>query len=133
MADPIQEILEPLQLPQSTKADTWDAVYNASSPADLETRLKKLPLTNQQRADLWDAKYKGGPSLSMNPSGPRSVTGGQSELPIDWNGVAHTATKALPAIGAAAMVAAGPEGWLPAIGLAALGGRGGGGPHHATQ
>lgn len=52
---------------------------------------------------------------------PQAVTK-QNDLPIDWKGVVRTGAKALPAIGAAGAVMAGPAGWLPAIGMAALGG-----------
>ena len=64
------------------------------------------------------------PTLALTPGGPQAMTK-QSDLPIDWSAVGRAATEALPALGAAGMVMAGPEGWIPAIGLAALGGGGG--------
>ena len=63
MPDP-QAILAPLQIPDSVKADAWDAYHQASSVDDLAARLKKLPLPNSVRGDLWDAKSAESPQPS---------------------------------------------------------------------
>jgi hypothetical protein len=48
-------ILAPLKIPESVKADAWDAANGATSADELTSKLKKLPLTDQVRADLWDS------------------------------------------------------------------------------
>lgn len=55
MAD-VESILKPLPVPDSVKADAWDAYHGASSLDDLTGRLNKLPLTDAVKADIWDAK-----------------------------------------------------------------------------
>lgn len=55
MAD-VQSILQAAQIPQSAKADAWDAYYSAANEDDLAARLQKLSIPKSVMADLWDAK-----------------------------------------------------------------------------
>lgn len=65
MAD-AQSILTPLAIPNSVKADVWDAYQAATNGDDLAKRLKTLPLANSVRADLWDA-YAANPPARVAP------------------------------------------------------------------
>lgn len=73
MAD-AQSILTPLAIPNSVKADVWDAYQAATNGDDLTKRLKNLPLANSVRADLWDA-YAANPPARPVSSDPGFLHG----------------------------------------------------------
>lgn len=70
----LRSILDPLQIPDSLKADAWDAYTQAKTTDELKARLDKLPLANGARADLWDAKHAEMPSGSP-ASAAKDTTG----------------------------------------------------------
>lgn len=58
MPDAAQDILAPLQIPDSVKADAWDAYHAAGSHVDLTPKLMAVKgLPDSAKADLWDAKF----------------------------------------------------------------------------
>lgn len=54
--DPLAGILARTPIPQSARADAWDAFHDAENEDDLAQRLEKLSLPQRVKADLWDLK-----------------------------------------------------------------------------
>jgi hypothetical protein len=85
----VESILRSTAVPDSVKADAWDAYHAATSVDDLATRLKKLPITDAARADLWDAKHAEAPNAT-EPATPKPAAKGIGEQIGDF--VSHTAS-----------------------------------------
>jgi len=56
-ADSVAGILRPLQVPDSAKADAWDAYYNAKTPEEFRGYFDTAPLPNHVKHALWDLKF----------------------------------------------------------------------------
>src|SRR5215472_1005525 len=66
MAD-LQSVLAAAPIPQSVRADAWDAYQAAAGPQDLAGRLQKLAMPNSVKADLWDMKNAATLAVNMRP------------------------------------------------------------------
>lgn len=57
--DPLAGILARSPIPNTVRADAWDAFHDAENEDDLTQRLQKLSLPDRVKADLWDLKASG--------------------------------------------------------------------------
>lgn len=88
---------------------------------DYDALAKKFGAVQQQEGQPdYDAL-----AAKFGAIGGSSVSGGKTDLPIDWQAVAQHASAALPALGAAGAVMAGPPGWISGLAAAGLGGAAG--------
>jgi hypothetical protein len=53
----IRPILDPLKVPNETKAQVWDAWHSAKDDADFQRRFAGLNIPNEAKASLWDMKF----------------------------------------------------------------------------
>src|SRR5467141_390516 len=63
MADDAQNILSPVQVDNSIKADAWEAFNSAKNENELGVRLQGINLPQDTKAQLWEAKKKTGLNL----------------------------------------------------------------------
>jgi hypothetical protein len=63
----IEQLLKSAPIPDSVRADAWDAWHAAAGPQDLAARLQRLPIDNETKANLWDAKNTATPPVDMRP------------------------------------------------------------------
>lgn len=63
----LEQLLKSAPIPDSVRADAWDAYHAAAGPQDLAARLGKLPIDNETKATLWDAKNTATPPVDMRP------------------------------------------------------------------
>jgi hypothetical protein len=63
----LEGLLKSAPIPDSVRADAWDAYHAAAGPQDLAARMAKLPLPNSVKADLWDQKNVETPPVDMRP------------------------------------------------------------------
>jgi len=60
MGDKAQDILNPVQVDDNTKALAWDAFHGSKNEDELATKLGSMSLPDSVKADLWDAKRQQG-------------------------------------------------------------------------
>jgi hypothetical protein len=83
MAEDIQSILTAAPIPQSVKADAWDAYHAATSADDLAARVNRLPLPKSIKADLWDAKSRETAPVAPVPSAGAASQADSGIHPLD--------------------------------------------------
>lgn len=105
MAQTIESYLDSTQLPQSAKADVWDA-YHAP---DTQGALDKLSLPRTVKADIWDLKYGGGSAKLPSPD-PNWVTSYDQSKDPNAAGIPTPVTSPRPSD-----IPAGAVGPLPGI------------------
>ena len=55
--DPLQSYLTSVPTDNNTRADVWDVYHGAQSQKEFEDKLSKINIPQSAKADLWDAKY----------------------------------------------------------------------------
>lgn len=75
MPQQAEAYLRGLKVPDTVKADAWDAIYAAKDDADAEARLKRLPVTNEVRAQLWDLRAEPAPVAAPASQGQPATFG----------------------------------------------------------
>ncbi len=68
MPDAAQDILAPLNVSDSVKADAWDAYHNAQDHMALTPALMGIKIPQEAKAELWDAKVADMKSKSAQPT-----------------------------------------------------------------
>ncbi len=75
----IRRVLDPLQVPDTVKADAWDAWHTAKDENEFKQRFDKLSIPTEAKASLWDMKYAPSavaPSVAVPKSQP------SQEMPV---------------------------------------------------
>ena len=65
---PLQDLLDPLDVPREVKAQVWDAYHASKSSEDFQRAFKSLAIPRESKSALWDMKFAT-PSVSP-PSEP---------------------------------------------------------------
>lgn len=63
--DPVQARLITAPVPNSVRADAWDAFQQSKDADELAQRLAAIKIPDNVKADLWDMKHAGGPNAPM--------------------------------------------------------------------
>lgn len=61
MADQVADYLRSQQIPDSVRADAWDAYHQATDANDFQSRFTKLQVPDNVKADLWDMRFAAQP------------------------------------------------------------------------
>ena len=67
----LKTTLESVPVPQTVKADAWDAYQASKDASELAAKLATMPLPRETKAQLWDMKQAEVPAIPQTPAVPQ--------------------------------------------------------------
>jgi hypothetical protein len=118
MADAVADILRKVAVPDTVRAQAWDAFASAKDQDDLAAKLRTIGLPQSVKADLWDLKAQ---AAAVPASAPAQPAQGDGMIEGVAKGVAKSAlgtieglgnvVRSIPVVGP--LLSKGPEVTLP--------------------
>ena len=129
----LQQVLDPLNVPNDFKATIWDSYVSANTPQDFRQRFDNMAIPDDVKAKLWDLKFghagTGGPPPSPTATAGRNLEGQAAR----HAGTAEAIASTLPMAGAGIYGAAGAGAGLGLVGSSLLTGTGAGAGEAVNQ